>query len=421
MEADTQSDPPRDALTSRTRYDWRVIACATLIAIDLLYLVIGLASLPRFYRRVSTLTVEPYYQIGQIAISNDIVQIAAAARGMSLPAYAAYWTIFSVFCATVMAGVGGLVLWRARRHWFGWFTAHVLLFMTQYPLYTPMQVAQLLPVFWIEFGAIFWPLFVLYFFLFPNGRAVPRWGRWPVGIMFVLHFLLQFTALLATVQALPGPVIESLLVPFEFLIVGYLMFALACQIYRYVRISTLSERLQTKWFVYGFAAFMVITSPTFLLPELTAEINLLGLTILPVSIAISILRYRLWDIDIIVRRTLIYGTLTAILAFLYWGGIVVLQRLMTPLIGRESPLAIVASTLAIAALFQPLSRRIQNVIDRRFYRRKYDAQRTLQAFSQRMRDETNLDQLTGDVIGVVQETLQPEHVSLWLREAKHEP
>jgi len=129
-----------------------------------------------------------------------------------------------------------------------------------------------------------------------------------------------------------------------------------------------------------------------------------------------VLRFGLWDVDLIIRRTLIYGLLTGVLALVYLGSIVLLQQLMRWLTGQTSDLAIVASTLAIAVLFNPLRRRIQTAIDRRFYRRKYDAQQTLQAFTARLREETNLDTLSDDLMAVVQETLQPVHVSLWLRE-----
>jgi hypothetical protein len=137
--------------------------------------------------------------------------------------------------------------------------------------------------------------------------------------------------------------------------------------------------------------------------------------LVPVCTYIAILRYNLYDIDVVINRTLVYGSLTAILVALYFGGIVVLQRVFVLLTGQQSTLAVVASTLLIAALFTPLKRRIQGFIDRRFYRRKYDARKTLETFSAQLRNETDLEALSNDLVEVVRETMQPAHASLWLR------
>jgi hypothetical protein len=203
------------------------------------------------------------------------------------------------------------------------------------------------------------------------------------------------------------------------------------QIYRYRHVSGRVERQQTRWVVFGMAsaalgglAFLLPfrispTLSTFASPYAFAfEAAVSGfLLLIPLSIGIAILRYHLWHIDIIINRTLVYGALTALLAAVYLGGVAAVQAIFRALTGQQeqTQLAIVISTLVIAALFTPLRRRIQGFIDRRFYRRKYDARKTLEAFSAKMRDETDLEAVSDDLVGVVRETMQPTHVSLWLR------
>ena len=184
------------------------------------------------------------------------------------------------------------------------------------------------------------------------------------------------------------------------------------------------ERQQIKWFAY---ATVVVISGVILKNTVYPAagemwvwrvgliFTAVGVVSSPVAMGIAIFRYRLYDIDMIINRTLVYGPLTATLVVLYFVGIVVLQRLFVVLTGEQSTLAVVASTLLIAALFTPLRRRIQSFIDKRFYRRKYDARKTLEAFSAKLRDETDLNALSEDLIGVVRETMQPAHASLWLR------
>jgi hypothetical protein len=183
------------------------------------------------------------------------------------------------------------------------------------------------------------------------------------------------------------------------------------------------ERQQIKWFAFSGVVFCaVFAAGPFLwsLPQVAATawiwpvLFLAGASTVPLTIGIAILRHRLYDIDLIINRALVYAPLSATLALIYVGSVVGMQVVFRALTGQESTLAVVASTLAIAALFNPLRRRIQSFIDRRFYRSKYDAAKTLAAFGSRLREETDLDSLSDDVLGVIRETMQPEHASLWL-------
>ena len=187
------------------------------------------------------------------------------------------------------------------------------------------------------------------------------------------------------------------------------------------------ERQQIKWFAcasvltFGFVVVSQALNNTEggLLEASLAVVGLILVPSIPVATGVAILKHRLYDIDVVINRTLVYGALTAILALVYLGGVVGLQAVLRVLTGQESTLAVVASTLVIAALFSPLRRRIHSFIDRRFYRRKYDARKTLDVYSTKLRDETDLDALNSEFVGVVRETVQPAYVSMWLRPPGH--
>jgi hypothetical protein len=188
------------------------------------------------------------------------------------------------------------------------------------------------------------------------------------------------------------------------------------------RRSSGEERQQMKWLTYAAAAYFATLLLVMSLPADSAwyravdSLSTLVLAGLPVAVGIAILKYRLYEIDLIINRTLVYGSLTVMLALIYFGGVATTQAIFGALTGQEEQpqLAVVVSTLVIAALFMPLRRRIQSFIDRRFYRRKYDASKTLEAFSAKLRDETDLDRLGEDLMDVIKETIQPSHISLWL-------
>jgi hypothetical protein len=279
--------------------------------------------------------------------------------------------------------------------------------------------------------------------LFPDGRLPSRRWRPLAWLSGAVIFLLSVGVMLA-----PGRLenLEGVRNPFgiegaHWLTVGAYavlpllplgMLASALSLVLRYRRSGGEERQQIKWIAFAASVVVVVYAiamiASFVFPEeawTTAGsvwwLNLLtyavlsSFTLVPIAVGIAVLRYRLYEIDIIINRALVYGSLTATLVALYFGVIVVLQRVFVALTGQQSTLAVVASTLLIAALFTPLRRRIQGIIDRRFYRRKYDAAKTLEAFSARLRDETDLDALRDDLVGVVRETMQPAHTSLWLR------
>jgi hypothetical protein len=267
--------------------------------------------------------------------------------------------------------------------------------------------------------------------LFPDGHPPsPRWrpvgwlGGLSIGLTVVSSMILLWPErgrALLTGDENPSHVVHVLV---DFIAIPMLFVAgLGAVISLFVRFRRARghERQQIKWFASAAALsllwiFVLDASTLSGLPEAIAVLSgLLVLPSIPIATGIAILRYRLYDIDRIINRTLVYGTLTATLVALYFGGIVVLQRMFVLLTGQQSTLAVVASTLAIAALFVPLRRRVQGFVDRRFYRRKYDARKTLEAFSTKLKNETDLESLNNDLVGVVRETMQPAHVSLWLR------
>jgi hypothetical protein len=271
--------------------------------------------------------------------------------------------------------------------------------------------------------------------LFPDGRLPSR--RWLPFALLMGILTLSVVILGALTDTLTGqdvdyrienPIGVEGLAPVEslpvFEVIGILLGiglvgALVAVVVRFRRARGI-ERQQMKWFLYAAALI-----PTFLvldrLPNIIDSV-VLGLVVLaqPTAIGIAVLRYRLYDIDVVINRTLVYGALTASLVLIYLSGVVALQYVFRVLTGGESQFAVVVSTLAIAALFTPLRRRLQGFIDRRFYRRKYDAYRTLDEFGSRLREETDLDALSDHLVEVVRETMQPAHVSLWMRAPEYE-
>jgi hypothetical protein len=254
---------------------------------------------------------------------------------------------------------------------------------------------------------------ILFFLLFPDSRFIPRWTRW--------------VALVYAASAVPRAFAPES--PFS---VGavfplVLLALVSAQIHRYRRVSNPTQQQQTKWVVFGVSAaligFLVLLEAVLVATggasgQLTVAMQLvlftaisLFIALIPISIGVAMLRYRLYDIDLLINRTLVYG---ATIALTFWIGILTLQAVLSPLTSG-SELAVAASTLVSFALFQPIRRRVQDAIDRRFDRSRYDAARTLDAFADRLRDEVDLDALRGDLLGAVMQTMAPAHASLWLR------
>jgi hypothetical protein len=397
-----------------------VRVCQVLLVFVLSHVVITLANIPRYYQRVSTLSVPTVQFGGEIRTSNDLVLSQVAARGMSPSTYAAYIIGLNLIIALPFLVTGLLIASKAQRNWYHWFTAFVLVFYPTGSLWEFSLVGGLAREI-VGTGSLLWSCYLLFLYLFPNGRAAPRWSRWIMGLLALLLFIVQAALLALDYFSLPYDAASIMPLPLIVIFGGFPLI-LACQIYRYFWVANTVERTQVKWFVAGIALLITaIVATTNLGSSLTSDTGFVGdatgllAVIIPLTIGISILRYRLWDIDIIIRRTLVYSLLTLTLGLVYVGGILLSRALVAPLTGGTE-IAIVASTLAIAALFMPLRRRIQNVIDKRFYRRKYDAAKVLAAFGATARDETNLDALTGGLLRVVDETMQPEFVGLWLRD-----
>jgi len=398
---------------------WLVLARLLWIALAVLILVLYVFGFPAAFRYYTSLCVGAGCDGPQL--TPDQFRILSA-HGFSLDFFAAYNLTFEFIFVAVWFLVATVIFWRKSQERLAWFVSLMLLtFGATFP--DPLDaLASQQPAWWWPVNIVLFQgviTLVICFFLFPNGRFIPRWTRL-IALLWILWnvYWLFSTGFLSN----PGPWLLSYLV--------LLGFGILAQVYRYRRISNTIQRQQTKWAVYGFSVailgFLLLSvgDHAFSLhltlnPFLTLVINpayYVIMLIIPVSISIAILRSRLWDIDTLINRTLVYGLLTAILALFYLGLIVTLQFLLRDIINQNNDIAIVVSTLVIAALFQPFRRRIQSSIDRRFYRRKYDAAKTIAAFSASLRNEVDIEQLRVQLLGVVEETMQPVYVSLWLRQ-----
>jgi hypothetical protein len=403
-----------------------IIARTVWLALVVLGLGLFVAGLPVFYTQLQRACVSPATCSIEGALTTKALH-ALPAFGFSASGYAALLTIFYVIYASIWGGIGFLIFWRRSDDRFALLTAFFLvIFIPTYPGTPAYALTFAYPVLTIPTMLINFlgqVSFILFFLLFPNGRLVPRW----MGLVLLLVSI----QIAASVFPPASPFSENNWPAWfdTFVNLAGYCAVIFSQIYRYRRVSTPIQRQQTKWVVFsmsivliGFIAFTLIFIPVFsqpntlssLLPTLAYPLLFL---LLPFSIGIAILRHRLYDIDALINRTLVYATLTGVLALVYFGSVILLQALVRQLSGQtgQLPVVTVVSTLLIAALFQPLRYRIRGIIDLRFYRRKYDAAKTVAAFSATLRNEVELSQLREHLLTVVQETMQPAHVSLWLR------
>jgi hypothetical protein len=405
---------------------WLLLARIVWVIVVLLVLGLFIASIPSYFASLHILSATPTTDFGSQLARQDVQQLQVV--GLSIDFYAWYSVIFACIFVIVYSLVGLILFLRKSENRMALFASFTLVLFSINAI--NLNAIQTLPSIGnaasIGINLLGSLSISLFFLLFPSGRFELRWIRW-LAVVQVIYWTVD-TFISSSASSVMG-----LLTFVLFLIMAGSL--IVVQIYRYRRLSSALERQQTKWVVFGtslgLGGYLIGILVVFGLLREVFNINVIiflmcstfvdGLLLLfPISIGIAILRSRLWDIDIIINRTLVYGSLTVILTLLYFGLIFALQSLFQGVFKQNNAVAIVISTLVIAALFQPLRHRLQRLIDRRFYRNKYDAAKTLEAFSATLRNEVDLSQLRVHLLTVVQETMQPAHVSLWLRSPEHD-
>lgn len=355
---------------------------------------------------------------GQLAPENVRVHAILAAPVGNYPTYT---VIFQIASALVWFAVGVVIFWRKSDDWMALLVSLMLILFGSADATHVLAESQTL---WmapaLALNLFTFGLAFVVFALFPNGRLAPLWA---VGLIVIYGG----SALLSVFFPGSPAAINSWPIPLTGLAWFGLVFLLAlAQAYRYWRVSSLVQRQQTKWVVLGVAAAVVgggfwvpdlllvsLRQPGSLYQAVLLVANFIPLLI-PLTIGFSILRYRLWAIDTVINRVIVYSILVGLLALVYVGCVFLLEMLLHGILTETSSVAVLGSTVAIAALFQPLRGRIQAMIDRRFYRQKYQAGRLMAAFSASMRDELDLQRLSEHLGAVVEQTMQPTYMALWL-------
>jgi hypothetical protein len=350
--------------------------------------------------------------------TDETLQVLKQAQ-IPLASYDTYVLIFGLAFGLIFLAISALLFWRKFDQPVGLLASFAFLFIGSNSLVGDFSTMPLVIQVFTAVVETNCQTLCLGFFLvtFPDGRFVPRWS-WLIGCtLLVLAIFFQLPDSL-NILSWPLPLIELTLV----LAYGS---PIVLQIYRYRRVSSPAQRQQTKWVIFGLASALPLLFlaffggalfPPLSLYQLAGEpLSSVAFLLIPISISIAILRSRLWDIDVIINRALVYGLLTATLLIVYLVLVFVGQALLSSLLGPDNALVLVGSTLIVAALFQPLRHHTQQFIDRSFYRRKYNAQQTLNSFSSTLRQAVDLDQVREQLLVAVQETMQPASLSLWLR------
>lgn len=387
-----------------------------------------------YHDQLRQICTAPVEQCREFDLPTPLGAQQLATAGLSLDAYASLVVGFRVVLGILPLTLGLLIFARKRNEPMALFVSLFLVMSSQAGGPTGVM-GQVFPVFALFFKLVEFvstAMLPLFFGLFPNGRMVPR-IYWGVVIFFSGTYFINGTLGIGDPQSDPVWTVLAYVGWLSVLVGGT-----AAQVYRYLRVSTSEEKRQTRWVLFGFGLLVVWIVTALALtalsgdptigtsrdPDLVRRVSFLiylnfGFEFIYLSIGMAILRSRLFDIDIIIRRTLVYSIITALLALFYFGTVILLQQLFHAITGAGDDLAIIISTLALYVLFNPLRRRVQNAIDSRFFRRKYDAQKVIERFAVTVRDEVELEKLTGELLNVVNETMQPTSVSLWLKQTEN--
>lgn len=372
-----------------------------------------------------------FQQFKAVNLTPDQLQ-GLAALHLNPAVYQAFNFLLYLIFPLFWAGMGLLIFWRKSDDRGALIVSALMV---------GAGMAATIPI-WEAFAAVYpqwkWlvPLAALignvclysFFFVFPNGRYVPRWSVVVVLLLSAFNVLTSYTFALPPVGI---TLAERLDWFFPIFFISTLLVFLA-PLYRYRRVSTTVEREQIKWVVFaivvGVSLFAITASTVFILPNSNPDVDFTFMTVfvqpigwtfslllIPLAMAVAILRFRLFEIDVLIRKTLQYSLVTAVLVSVYFGTVILLQTLLGTFVNEQSPLIIVLSTLLIVMLFNPLRRRIQGLIDGRFYRKKYNPQQVLEQFAQTARDEVDMGALTAELSRLIQETVQPNGVRVWVK------